>query len=235
MITLWNSSWITSRINKKEMTKRITGIFLLLTVLGFSGYAQNTAKANAILAAVSKKYKTYSIIKAGFTFTVNQPKNKVNQSEKGTLYVKAGANKYKMIMADREMISDGKNQWNFLKSDQEVQLTNVDNSSDALNPAQIFSLYEKGYNASFMGGGKVGGQLVDVINLTPTDSKKSHSKVTLSIDKDAKQIMKVVVYEKDGSTYTYNVTSFTPHAKVPESTFTFDTKKYPGVEVVDLR
>ncbi len=217
------------------MTKKIIGVFLLFIGITLSGYAQNAVKANAILAEVSKKYKTYNVVKAGFTFTVNQPKAKINQSEKGTLLVKAGANKYKMVMADKEMISDGKNQWNYLISDQEVQITSVDNSSDALNPAQIFTLYEKGYKANYTGESKVGNKLYQMIDLMPLDAKKSYSKVKLSIDKAAKQIAKVVVLEKDGSSYTYLVTSFTPHAKVPESTFSFDAKKYPGVEVVDLR
>ena len=217
------------------MTKKIIGVFLLLSGITISGYAQNAVKANAVLAEVSKKYKTYSVVKAGFTFTVNQPKNNVNKSEKGILFVKADANKYKMVMADRELISDGKTQWNYLKSDREVQLSTVDNSSDALNPAQIFTMYEKGYKANYTGESKVGGKVHQMIDLIPVDAKKSYSKVKLSIDKAAKQIAKVVVLEKDGSSYSYLVTSFTPQAKVPESTFSFDTKKYPDVEVVDLR
>jgi len=71
--------------------------------------------------------------------------------------------------------------------------------------------------------------------LTPLDAKKPYFKIRLSIDKAAKQLANVVIFDKNSSTYTYTITSFTPNAKVPESTFTFNAKNYPGVEIVDLR
>ncbi|MCK7553823.1 hypothetical protein MKQ70_01895 [Chitinophaga sedimenti] len=43
------------------------------------------------------------------------------------------------------------------------------------------------------------------------------------------------MFEKNGNKVTYEITNFTPNAAVTEGTFTFDAKKYPGVEVVDLR
>jgi outer membrane lipoprotein-sorting protein len=44
-----------------------------------------------------------------------------------------------------------------------------------------------------------------------------------------------VIFDKNGNKYTYQIKTFTPNVKVPETTFAFDAKKYPGVEVVDLR
>jgi outer membrane lipoprotein-sorting protein len=43
------------------------------------------------------------------------------------------------------------------------------------------------------------------------------------------------IFEKNGNQYSYEITNFTPNANVTDATFTFDPKKYPGVEVVDLR
>lgn len=210
-------------------------LFLLLSGVNLSSYSQNATKAKAILAEVSKKFKTYQIVKAAFTFTIDNPKAKINRTEKGTLYVKANANKYRMTIAERDLISDGKNQWTYLKEDKEVQVTTVDNSSDALNPAQIFTLYEKGFSAFYTGEKRIGIKVFQIIDLTPLDNKKNYSKVRLSIDKSAKQVVNVLIFDKDGSKYTYSVKSFQPNVKLPESTFIFDAKKYPGVEVVDLR
>ena len=215
--------------------KKIMIMLLLLTGATFNSYSQNAAKAKTILAEVSKKYKSYQVVKATFSFTIDNPKAKIRNTEHGTLYVKANANKYKMVMDARELISDGKNQWTHLIADEEVQLTTVDNSSDALNPAQIFTLYEKGFNPLYTGEKKTGNKVYQTIELTPVDKSKSYSKVILSIDKTAKQIANVLVIEKDGGRYTYLVKSFVPNVKVPESTFTFNASKYPGVEVVDLR
>jgi outer membrane lipoprotein-sorting protein len=217
------------------MIKNIMVLLLVFTGMSYTSFAQSDAKATAILQAMSKKYKTYAIVKADFTITANNPKANINQTDKGVLYVKANANKYKMVMQDRDLISDGKSQWTHLKQDQEVQLTDVNNDADALNPAQIFTIYEKGFKSKYVSESKVGSKVYQVIDLTPIDAKKTYNKVRLTVDKSALQITKAVIYEKNGTTYTYNVKSFVPNVKLPESTFTFDAKKYPGVEVVDLR
>ncbi len=74
-----------------------------------------------------------------------------------------------------------------------------------------------------------------MIDLSPLDTKKAFFKIRLSIDKVAKQIANVVIFDKNGNRYTYAVKTFTPNVNVPETTFAFDAKKYPDVEIVDLR
>lgn len=215
--------------------KKILSAFLVFVASATVTYAQTDAKAKAILAEVSKKYKSYTVVKTDFTFTLENPKADVKEVQQGTLYVKANSNKYKVAMTNQELISDGKSQWTYLKDDKEVQVSNVDNSSDAINPAKIFTVYESGYKYLYTGEQKVGAKIYQMIDLTPVDAKKSIFKVRLSIDKTAKQISNVVLFDKNGNKYTYKVKTFLPNVKVPETTFTFDAKKYPGVEVVDLR
>lgn len=215
--------------------KRVILAFLALGVFGSIASAQTDPKAKAILAEVSKKYRSYDVVKTDFTFTLDNKQAKVKETQQGTLYVKANANKYKVAMTNQELISDGKVQWTYLKNDKEVQVNNVDPSGEALNPAKIFTIYEKGFKYIYNGEQKVGAKTYQMIDLSPTDAKKNVFKVRLSIDKAAKQIANIVVFEKNGNTYTYNVKTFSPNVKVPEATFAFDAKKYPGVEVVDLR
>jgi len=138
-------------------------------------------------------------------------------------------------MKDQELISDGKSQWTYLKSDKEVQLSDVDNSSKALNPAKIFTIYEKGFKYLYTGDVKQNSRVYHVIELSPMDSKQSFFKVRLTIDKQTKRISKALIFDKNGSHYTYTIKTFTPNVKVPETIFTFDPRKHPGVEVVDLR
>lgn len=215
--------------------KRAIIAFLALGVFASVASAQTDPKAKAILAEVSKKYRSYDVVKTDFTFTLDNKQAKVKETQQGTLYVKANANKYKVAMTNQELISDGKVQWTYLKNDKEVQVSNVDPSGEALNPAKIFTIYEKGFKYIYTGEQKVGAKVYQMIDLSPTDIKKNVFKVRLSIDKAAKQIANIVVFEKNGNTYTYNVKTFSPNIKVPETTFAFDAKKYPGVEVVDLR
>ncbi len=208
----------------------------IMIVAAFAGSASaQEAKAKAILAEVSKKYKSQDAIKADFSFTLDNQAAKVKESQEGTLYVKANSNKYKVVMTNQELFSDGKSQWTYLKKDREIQVSNVDNSGEALNPAKIFTLYEKGFKYTYIGDGTEGGKTVSLIELVPVDASKSIFKVRLGIDKALKQIVSAKLFAKNGNTYTYKVKTNYPNARVPESTFSLDPKKYPGVELVDLR
>lgn len=217
------------------MKKILYLIAFIIAGTSVNATAQSATKAKSILAEVSKKYRSYDVIKTDFSFTLNNPQSKINETQSGTLYVRSKTNKYKVIFKDQELISDGKNQWTYLKEDKEVQLSEVNNGSDALNPAKIFTIYEKGFKSLYTNDSKANGRIYHNIELTPIDAKTSFFKIKLKIDKVSKQIANAVIYDKNGSHYTYTIKSFSPNVKVPESTFAFDSKKYPGVEVVDLR
>ncbi len=215
--------------------KKVIGLLFVVFGLVLNVNAQTDAKSKAILAEVSKKYRSYNVLKAEFSMILENPSAKIKETQRGTLLAKANTNKYKVIMTNQELISDGVSQWTYLKNDKEVQISTVDNSADAVNPAKLFTIYEKGFNSKFVRDATQNGKAVQVITLTPTDSKKQVSSVELTIDKVAKQVLKAIIKDKSGSVYTYSVQKFTPNEKVAESVFAFDVKKYPGVEVVDLR
>jgi outer membrane lipoprotein-sorting protein len=216
------------------MKKLFIAAFLVIGSM-MSVMAQSEAKAKVILAEVSKKYRSYDVIKTEFSYTLENPEAKIKEVQAGTLFVKSKLNKYKVILKGQELISDGKSQWTYLKADKEVQVSEVDNSADALNPAKLFTIYEKGFKSVYTNDNKVNGKMVHNIDLSPTDTKRSFFKVKLQIDKLNKQIVNAIIFDKNGNRYTYSIKTFTPNIKVPESTFAFDAKLYPGVEVVDLR
>ena len=220
---------------------------LLISLLSISitqiVLAQKDPQAQKILTALSKKYKSYDMVKTDFTFSLDDPMSNMKDTQVGTLISKPKANKFKVIIyspADKttvaqEIISDGKSQWTYVKKDKEVELNNVDKSEDSLNPAQIFTIYEHGYKYVYNGEEKVDGKICQIVDLTPEDTKKQFFKVRLTIDKAKKQIYSAMIFDKNGSKYNYVIRTFTANPKLPETLFTFDKKDYPGVEVVDLR
>ena len=80
---------------------------------------------------------------------------------------------------------------------------------------------------------KVGAVMMKVIELTPTDKTKPFHKVLLYISNNT--IVSTKIFEKTGNRYTYSTSSLKPNLPIAETTFVFDAKKNPGVEVVDLR
>jgi outer membrane lipoprotein-sorting protein len=224
------------------MKKLLLFALLTITTINFA-FAQKDAAAKKILNQVSAKYKSYDVVKTDFSFTYENPQANTKDTQTGTLISRSKANKFKVTIynpedkavVDQEIISDGKSQWTYIKKDKEVELSDVDHSPESINPAQLFTIYEHGYKYIYNGDERVDGKLCQIIDLTPEDAKATFFKVRLSIDKAKKQIESALIFDKNGSRYTYIIRSFTPNVKVPESIFTFDKKDHPGVELVDLR
>jgi outer membrane lipoprotein-sorting protein len=224
------------------MKKLLLLSFLFISTLNIA-FAQKDADAQKILSALSKKYRSYDMVKADFTFILEDQQAGLHDTQTGTLISRPKVNKFKVTIYNpgdkttvaQDIISDGKTQWTYIKKDKEVEITDVDHSEDNLNPAQIFTIYEHGYKYIYNGDQKVDGKMCQIIDLSPIDAKKQFFKVRLSIDKVKKQIYSALIFDKNGNRYTYVVTSFTGNPKLPETIFNFDKKDYPGVEVVDLR
>ena len=229
------------KIDKTNM-KRLFIYIVLSTLTVATAFAQKDADAKVILNKLSKQYRSYDAVKTDFTLTIDNQQAGVKETQTGTLISRSKTNKYKVTLyasgkktVTQDIISDGKNQWTFLKDANEVQLSAADNSEEGFNPAKIFTMYEKGYKYIYTGQQKIAGKIYQVVDLTPEDSKKSFFKVRLMIDKVKNQLYSAQIFDKNGSTYTYALRTFTPNYKVAETAFVFDKKAYPGVEVVDLR
>ncbi len=226
------------------MKHPILYLLLFASTIG-SALAQKDMQAKTILSEVSSKYKAYDVVKTNFIYTLESPQANVKETQTGTLIAKSKTNKFKVTLYGhgggkvpviaQELISNGKQQWTYLKKDNEVQLNDVNSNDDALNPAHIFTIYEKGFKYFYSGENKLNGITYQVIDMTPTDSKKQFFKVRLLIDKLKKQIYSALIFDKNGNKYTYTMQTFVPNVKVSDDVFAFDVKSHPGVEVVDLR
>jgi outer membrane lipoprotein carrier protein len=221
--------------------KRILLLAILAGGVVTNGMAQskgnlgkNDPKAKAILDGVSKKFSQLKSVVANFILKVEGANNSVTESKKGTVYLKGA--KYKVNLDGQEIISDNKTSWTYAKDANEVTINNIDPNSSSLSPAKLFTnFYDKDYLYRLDGETTEKGKVLQNIEMTPTDKSKNVFKVIVSIDKKGQNISRMKVFEKNGNHYTYEITSFTPNTNVSDATFSFDPKKYPGVEVVDLR
>jgi outer membrane lipoprotein-sorting protein len=219
-------------------------LYSLFILTATHAFAQKDAQAKVILNQVSQKYRSYGVIKSDFSFTIDNQQAGVKETRTGTLITQSKTNKYKVTLysagstkaeVEQEIINDGKSQWTYLKKDKEVQLSDADKSAEGFNPAQIFTIYEHGYKYLYTGDQKIAGKTYQSIDLTPESEKAQYFKIRLLIDKVKKQIYSALIFDRNGSKYTYTLRSFTTSAQMPANTFTFDTKAHPGVEVVNLK
>ncbi|HRO41544.1 MAG TPA: outer membrane lipoprotein carrier protein LolA [Flavipsychrobacter sp.] len=195
--------------------------------------AQTDSKAKAILESVSKKINGLKSLKANFALHLMSANGKTKQSKKGTFFMKG--EKYRVALGDQEIICDNKTVWTYVKAANEVQVSNYNPNEQTISPTKLFTnFYDKEYKYKYMGTKTFNGKSVDMIELLPLTKGKQFSKVELAVDK-SNTIVGGNVFEKNGNQYRYEVSGFTPNANVSDALFSFDAKKYPGVEVVDLR
>lgn len=214
--------------------KKLLGLSLVALVSIIQpAFAQNDAKAKGILDAMSKKMNGLNSLKTNFALKLAGSNGKVKETKKGTFYMKGP--KYHVTLAGQEIICDNKTVWTYTKDANEVQVSNFDPNAQTISPAKLFTnFYDKEYNYKYAGTRKVNGKDCNIIELSPVNKSKGFSKVELAIDK-TNTIVGGNIWEKNGNQYQYEVSGFTPNAPVADNMFTFDAKKYPGVEVVDLR
>jgi outer membrane lipoprotein-sorting protein len=118
----------------------------------------------------------------------------------------------------------------------EVTITKVDPTQNGITPQKLFTnFYDKDFLYKLNGEKKQGSQTLYEIELTPVDKTKSFFKVYLLVDKNTSTIYSTKVLDKSGVNFIYTVSSLNGNTVVPDATFVFDKKLFPGVEVVDLR
>ncbi len=211
------------------MSSLKTGLVTLL-VIGSLNVNSQDDRAKKILDDLSTKTKTYTTLKAEFSWTTEK-KDKSKDTQEGKIQTKGS--KYKLEIPGHDIYCDGKTVWDFIKDANEVQVKDVEASADdAITPTSIFTIYEKGYKYKFEGEDATT-QVVSLFPINP-DKKKFHT-IKLSIDKNKKQIVSVKVLMKDGSTQTYKIKSFLGNASLADTDFVFNSKVHPGVSIEDLR
>lgn len=212
--------------------KNTLWLVCLLLITGFA-QAQTDQKAKTILDNVSKKVKALKSLKANFSITITGAKNAKPQTKKGTVSMKG--NKYYVSLSGQEIYCDNTNIWTYMKESNEVQISSFDPNENSFTPSKLFTnFYDKEYSYKYAGEQTVSGKKVDVIVLTPTNKSKQFTKVELMISKD-NVVAGGKMYEKNGNVYSYSVTGYTPNPPLADAIFVFNAKKYPGVEVIDLR
>lgn len=219
-------------------------LVLISTLLGTGmAMAQKDSQAKTILGQMSRKYKAYTTLKTDFTMTMASPQTESRGSQTGTLVSQSGSGKFKVILnspvnksvVEQEIISDGKTQWTYLKRDNEVQVNTVDKTPTGINPAEIFTIYEKGYKYLYTGEQRESGKVYQAIELSPESASQTIFKIKLLIDKNTKLIHSAQLFDKNGNHYTYTLSNFVPNPKIAANYFTFDAKAHPGVDIEDLR
>jgi outer membrane lipoprotein carrier protein len=212
--------------------KKLFLTFISALTLQFA-LAQYDPQALAVLDAMSKKYRAFTSFEANITSSMTNETEGIKEEFKGKITVKG--EKFKLVMEDQEIINNGSTVWTYLPAAKEVNIDNYDANSEDINPSKIYEIYKKGYKYLHLGEKTEGGVVCEEIDLVPEKKDAQFFKIKMIISKKDRSIQSWTMFDKSGNKYKYTISKFSPNVAVADALFTFDTKKYPGVEVIDLR
>lgn len=199
-------------------------------LFSFSPLQAQDTRAGAILDAMSQKYKAMNSFAASFTYNTE---GAGGETYKGDVTVKGA--KFRLKLAGQEVFNDGKQVATYVKETNEVNISDYDPSESELSPAKIYTVYKKGYTYKFTGEEKEGGQVYELVELTPQNKQTQVAKIQISVNKKDRSVKSWKITNRNGQKQTFRIDKFTPSNNTPDAFFVFDKSKYPGVEVVDLR
>ena len=211
------------------MKQILTILFIIFFPLFVNGQADQGAITildkfadNALKApSVSMKFKL---------LTINQTYNKTDTIDGSVIMSK---DKYKLTLPDNTVWFNGETSWSYLPAEQEVTITKANKKDNTFQsrPSLIFTMYKKDYKSRLIEEK----QDSYTIDLYPEDIKSDIVRIRLTIGKSLFNLITLEYKRKDGIVNILRVNEYNLKVKPDAATFIFQSEKYKGVEVIDMR
>lgn len=212
---------------------------LFISILHFfffahSVEAQKDPTAKKVLDEMSQKFRSLNGFTAEFDFTF-QDASGGSERQSGEIAVKG--EQYRLKLPDQEIFNDGKTVWTYIQADgyKEVTINDVSQMEGELTPSNIYRMYESGFDYKLLKEKVFQGKAAQVVELNATSSDAPFEQVKLMIDKNSKDLLGWEMFDGQGGMFSYTFKNLKQNANLPATYFAFDAKKYPGIEVIDLR
>ena len=204
--------------------KILIAIFLFSQLISFG----QDEKAEKILKDLSANTKSYIYMDVDFDFNFINTSQDINESQKGN--IKINQNKFRLDLNQQLIISDDSIQWIYLKESNELQIMEYDSQDEMISPNKLFTIYENGYKSQYI-------ELKEnnhIIDLFPIESNEFKN-IQLHIDQDKIQLKKIILFDKNGGSFSYLITKFITDKEIDENAFRFNEANYQDLEIIDLR
>jgi outer membrane lipoprotein carrier protein len=224
------------------MIQRFAVLFLMVLVASTAATAQTASgkevsdpEAKKLLDRVRKKYNAYTSLEAAFSLTIELPQSP-KEVQRGT--VAQQGDLFRLEMDDQLIVSDAKTTWVYLKKNKEIQVDDAvsGGQSEFLTPKELLRRYEKGdFIYAITDRIRENNKSVTLIEFKPVDKRSEFTKLRVAIDESGSTIESIRAFSRDGSRFSFQITSFAANKTFPVGHFKLDPKQYPGVRVEDLR
>lgn len=190
-------------------------------------HAQN-GKCNILLDNVIKEYDNSKGVSANFN--ISSESNGYVSEISGNIFL--NGNRFAFTTDEMECGYDGETLWSYIKNNEEINLSLPEEDEIInINPYLLLKNYNSRFKCSF--AGKNGD--LETILLTPKNDADNIQSVKVSINSKLLYPTRIEVVNKDSSKIVIKVANYNSRINVDSSKFIFDKKKFPNIEVIDLR
>ena len=200
-------------------------LIALILVCSTTVFAQDTAKAKALLDEVNAKAKSYDNISIDFKYVLINTEENIKQEMRGDVILQG--DKYVLNAFGITRMFDGNTLYTISPEDEEVTVSS-DNSEDesTITPSKMLSFYQDGYSYAMDIVQNVNGRKIQYVKLTPIDSRSEIKNVLLGIDSHTKHVYNLIEVGANNTRTTITVNSFKTNEPLSKTLFTFDESKY---------
>jgi outer membrane lipoprotein carrier protein len=211
------------------MYRTISLISFLLSTVILSG--QSDPEAVKVLDKFSSTAFAAPSVSIRFSMVnINLAENS-RDTVRGTLLMLK--DQYRLELPDNISWFNGNTSWNYLLREKEVTITKPDRKDDSFfsKPSSIFTMYKKGYKTLLIEDDLRSW----TIDLYPEDVTTELMRIRLTIGKTLNDLISAEYRKKEGVVINLIVDEYNLKTKPEPGAFTFDARKYTGVEVIDMR
>jgi outer membrane lipoprotein-sorting protein len=216
---------------KNPIKMKKPSLFILFSLLAFNVTAQQDPEAIKVLSEFSKRATSAPSVSIDFNLITDDSRSGDVSTLEGTVVLQG--DRFKLILPENSVWSDGKNVWSYLPDINEVTITENDPDDDSFmsKPSLLFTMYKEGYKV----------RLIEqtpkewVIDLYPEDISGEMIRMRLKIGKTDYSLKSAEYKTKEGITVTLDSQKYDITFKPGVDFFTFRPADHKGIEVIDMR
>jgi len=218
----------------KKFSSLVLVFSILFSLNGFCQTAQNDPKALEVLNKASAAYNKAGGVKAGFIIKILAKGGTVKDNLSGSIMLKGS--KFKLDTGDMTTWFDGINQWVYIQTNNEVNLSKPSAKELLMiNPVNVFQLYNHGFTSKLLADKAENGKKFYQVELKPNAKTDITLSIVASFDKSTYRPISITITNKDKSGSKISIGSYLTGQAYTDAQFAFQPKEYPNTEVVDLR
>ena len=197
----------------------------LILISSISSFSNEKIKEE-IIDDIVTKISGYKNISIDFDLLYENISLDIKTNKKGKLILEN--DKFSIDLDEQIIINNGDIQWTYLKDINEVQITKNEITAGLSNLSDLFKISKNDYKILFLED-EINFYMIELIPKTI----KSFIKIQIKFQKQYKEISEIKVFDKEGGKFIYTINKLKYNKET--NSFDFDTSKFPGIEIIDLR